>query len=780
MDKAYTPSSEPDIYKLWESADVFTAKIGKLSKAKSASGGKPYSIILPLPNANDPMHMGHALFTIQDILCRYHRLLGDSVLWLPGSDHAGIETQFVFEKKLQKEGKSRFDFDRETLYRMIWDFVETNREINIKQMKQLGFSMDWTRYHYSLEPAIVKNILAVFKKLHHDGLVYRAEKIVNYCTHCGTAFSNLEVDYVDEVTSLYYMKYGPFTLATTRPETKFGDTAVAVNPKDTRYQQYIGQEITVDGLIGPFKVKVIADDMVDMQFGTGVVKITPAHDPDDFEAGLRHHLAIKRVIGFDGRLNELTGKYAGLTVSQARQKVVEDMKASGMLIKVDDQYQHRIGRCYKCKHVIEPMVMPQWFVKIDSLAKPALAAAQKGQVKFFPLRFKKQFTDWMQNIRDWNISRQIVWGPRLPAWYCLECHPGIKLNFITPDKTVVTGLYSDLKANYSYEVIKSGLQSLSAPVDTTYYVDEPSSCPKCGSSHLLQETDTFDTWFLSGQWPLNTLGFNPADPSQSSPDFAYFYPTSVLDTLWDILFFWVARMIMFGLYLAGDVPFKTVHIHARVVDKAGQKMSKSKGNVIDPVSMTQTYGTDALRFALVYGVAPAADIAISEDKIRAHRNFVNKIWNASRFILMKLDQLQSSNPDLKINFNLPLFKGRNGEAERDLNPADLAILQKLDALIVSTTKHLNSYHFGQASEGLYQFFWHEFCDIYIESVKSRGEDALPILFYVLITCLKLLHPFIPFVTESVYQQLVARLGLSEKMLAVSSWPTPHDSKSSVK
>lgn len=755
MDKVYNSSGEDGIYALWEDAKIFTPK--------TDSKRKPYSIILPLPNANDPMHMGHALFTIQDILCRYHRMLGDPTLWLPGSDHAGIETQFVFEKKLSKEGKSRFDFDRDTLYQMIWDFVETNRELNVSQMKKLGFSMDWSRYHYSLEAPIITNVLATFKKLHADGLIYRAEKIVNYCPHCGTAFSNLEVDYVDEVTSLYYMKYGPFTLATTRPETKFGDTAVAVNPKDKRYQQYVGQEITVDGLIGQFKVKVIADDMVDMSFGTGVVKITPAHDPNDFEAGLRHHLPVKRVIGFDGRLNELTGKYAGLTVTQARQKVVEDMKSVGMLVKINDQYQHRIGRCYRCKHVIEPMVMPQWFVKVDALAKPALKAAREGQVKFFPLRFKKQFTDWMENIRDWNISRQIVWGPRIPAWYCLDCHPQIKINFLTKDKQVITGFYSDLKDKYPFAEIRSGLQSLTAPVDAAYSIDQINTCPHCQSSHLLQETDTFDTWFLSGQWPLSTLGFNVADPSKSSPDFARFYPTTVMDTLWDILFFWVARMIMFGLYLAKDVPFKTVHIHARVVDKLGQKMSKSKGNVLDPLIMTQKYGTDALRFSLVYGIAPASDFVVSEDKIRAHRNFVNKLWNASRFILMKADQY----PEFKFQNPPPFLKGgdRGG-----FDSADLAILSKLNTLISSTTKKLNSYHFGQASEDLYQFFWHEFCDNYLESTKNRGEDCLPVLFYVLLTSLKLLHPFIPFVTETIYQQLRTVIDLPTPLLATSSWP----------
>ncbi|MFA5828751.1 MAG: valine--tRNA ligase [Candidatus Shapirobacteria bacterium] len=758
MDKAYDPSNEQDIYSLWEKSGAFTPIVPK-NPQKARKSHPPYTIILPLPNANDPMHMGHAVFTIEDILVRYHRMLGDPTLWLPGGDHAGIETQFVFEKKLSKEGKSRFDFDRQTLYQLIWDFVEKNRQQNVFQMKKLGFSMDWTRYHYSMEPSIVNNVLSVFKKLYRDGLIYRDEKIVNYCPHCGTAFSNLEVNYVDETTSLYYMKYGPFTLATTRPETKFGDTAVAVHPKDTRYTQYIGQEITVDGLNGPFTVKVIADDMVDMEFGTGVVKITPAHDPNDFEAAKRHNLPLKKVIGLDGRLNELTGPYAGLTVASAREKVVADMKSRGMLVKIDDKYQHRIGRCYRCNRPIEPMVTPQWYLKIDPLAKAAIAAAKEGQVKFFPTRFKKAFITWMENIRDWNISRQIVWGPQIPAWYCLDCSPQIKINFLNRDQEIVSGFYADLKDKYSYEEIKNGLQSLIAPVDTDFVVDQVSHCSKCKSTHLLQETDTFDTWFLSGQWPLNTLGFNPDDPQKSSPDFFYFYPTSVLDTLWDILFFWVARMIMFGLYLAKDVPFKMVHLHSRVVDSKGQKMSKSKGNGVDPLTMTEKYGTDALRMSLVIGIAPASDFVVSEDKIRAQRNFINKIWNAARFIEFKFGDAP---------VNISLVKGRSGEAERDLS--DQAILTKLDQIIKSTTKNLNNFRFGQASEDLYHFFWHDFCDIYLESTKNRGPDALPVLLHVMITSLKLLHPFIPFITENIYQTLAKKYNLKEAMLITAAWP----------
>jgi valyl-tRNA synthetase len=747
MDKAYSSTSEESIYKLWEDSGIFTPKIDKTKK--------PYSIILPLPNANDPMHMGHALFTIQDILIRYHRLLGDPTLWLPGSDHAGIETQFVFEKKLQKDGKSRFDFDRNTLYKMIWDFVETNRELNIHQMKKLGLSMDWSRYHYSLEPQIVDNVLAVFKKLYQDGLVYRDEKIVNYCTFCGTAFSNLEVVHKTVASHLWYFKYGPLSVATTRPETMLGDTAVAVNPKDPRYQKLIGTKITLP-LVGR-EIPVIGEETIDPEFGTGAVKVTPSHSPEDYDLGKKFDLEFIRIFNYDGKANlNVPEKYRGLFPNQVRELVVKDMESAGLLEKIED-YSHEVGHCYRCGRPIEPITAPQWYVKIDALAKPAIEAAKTGQVKFFPVRFKKAFITWMENIRDWNISRQIVWGPRIPVWYCLDCNPKIKINFLTKHQEIISGFYSDIKDKYSFEEIQTGLQSLIAPVDAKFTVDHHDHCPDCHSTHILQETDTFDTWFLSGQWPLNTLGFNPQDPNKSSEDFKYFYPTSVLDTLWDILFFWVARMIMFGLYLTKDVPFKTVHLHSRVVDAKGQKMSKSKGNVVDPLLMAEKYGTDALRFSLVYGIAPASDFVVSEDKIRAHRNFVNKIWNASRFIEMKL----ADSPNFKFSLKLNKLNDSN----------DLAIIDKLNTIIKSTTVNIEKFRFGQASEDLYQFFWHDFCDQYLESTKDRSEAALPVLLTVLITSLKLLHPFMPFVTETIYQNFKTACGLADSLLASSSWPT---------
>jgi len=745
MEKIYTTDREERTYKLWEESGAFTPKIDKTKK--------PYSIILPLPNANDPMHMGHALFTIEDILVRYHRMLGDPTLWLPGGDHAGIETQFVYEKRLKIEGKSRFDFDRETLYKNIWDFVEKNRTLNMYQMKKLGFSMDWSRYHYSLEPAIVKNVLSVFKKLYKDGLVYRDEKIVNYCTFCGTAFSNLEVDHKNVDSHLWYFKYGPITVATTRPETMLGDTAIAVNPKDKRYAKLIGTKIMLP-LVNR-EVPVIGEETIDMKFGTGAVKVTPSHSPEDYDMAKKHGLEFIRIFDYDGKTNNnVPEKYRGLFPSQAREMVINDLTEAGLMEKIEN-YSHEVGHCYRCGRVIEPITAPQWYVSIDKLALPTIEAAKSGKTKFFPTRFKKSFIDWMENVHDWNISRQIVWGPRIPAWYCLDCNPNIKINFLDSNKEIVSGFYKDLKNKYGFEEIKNGLQSLVAPVDCSFSVEDTGHCDKCKSNNILQETDTFDTWFLSGQWPLNTLGFNPENPEKSSEDFKYFYPTSVLDTLWDILFFWVARMMMFGIYLTGDVPFKTVHLHARCTDAKGQKMSKSKGNVVDPLVMTEKYGTDALRMSLVYGIAPASDFVVSEDKIRAQRNFVNKIWNATRFILMNIENKTVNSSELRVT---------------SLGKDEEEILKKLKAIVKSTTNNLETYHFGQASEDLYQFFWHDFCDVYIESTKNKGPEVIPVLIEVLVTSLKLLHPFMPFVTETIYQETKEVFGQKEEMLITSRWP----------
>ena len=709
MDKVFDPGSvEKKIYEKWERSGVFSPSV-----ALAKEGASPFCIIMPPPNANEDLHIGHARFvTIEDVLIRYHRMKGEPTLWLPGADHAGIETQYVCEKKLKDEGKSRFDFDRETLYQMIWDYSMEKKSRMESQLRALGASCDWTRNKFTLDPAIIKIVYRTFKKLFAEGLVYRGNRLVNYCTHCGTAYSNLEVDHVERTDPLYFMKYGPFTLATVRPETKFGDTAVAVNPKDKRYTEWIDKEIEVDGLLGKFKIKVIADGAVDPEFGTGVVKVTPAHDPVDWEMGRRHNLEIKQVIGLDGRLNEKAGRYQRLTVKEARRVVVEDLQKAGLLDKVDENYKHSVAICYRCKSVIEPLPMEQWFLKVAPLVKKALTAMGKGEVRFTAKRFDKIARHWYANLYDWNISRQIVWGMRIPAWRCEKCG----------EWTITAG-------------------------------ETPDGCSKCKSKEITQDSDTFDTWFSSGQWPYATLMSGKSDETQEALtaegrsksqklDFEYFYPTSVMETAYDIIPFWVIRMIMLGLYETGKVPFREVLIHGLVRDKEGQKISKSKGNVIDPLVMVERYGADALRMGVVWGAKVESDIALSEENIRGQRNFANKIWNVARFVLM----------DRAIKKAVP-------------NEDDRKIRKELELTVKSVTKALDTYRLNEAVEGLYEFVWHKFADVYLEKTKSRRAESQPTLELVLKESLKLLHPFMPFVTEAIWEELGEK-----EMLITSPWP----------
>ena len=695
VEKVFNSSAvEAKIYEKWERSGAFQPK-------KPKSPKQPFCIIMPPPNANEDLHIGHARFVaVEDILTRYHRMKGEPTLWLPGADHAGIETQYVFEKKLKDEGKSRFDFDRETLYQMIWDYSMEKKSRMESQLRALGASCDWTRNKFTLDPAIIKIVYRTFKKLFEDELVYRGNRLVNYCTHCGTAYSNLEVDHVERTDPLYFMKYGPFTLATVRPETKFGDTAVAVNPKDKRYVEWVGKEIEVKGLLGKFKIKVIADGAVDPEFGTGVVKVTPAHDPVDWEMGRRHNLEVKQVIGLDGRLNEKAGRYQGLTVKEARRMVAEDLQKAGLLEKVDENYRHSVAVCYRCKSVIEPLPMEQWFLKVVPLVKKALVAMGKGEVKFTAKRFDKIARHWYANLYDWNISRQIVWGIRIPAWKCGKCG----------EWTITAG-------------------------------ETPDRCSKCKSKEITQDSDTFDTWFSSGQWPFATL------QTSQKGDFEFFYPTSLMETAYDIIPFWVIRMIMLGLYETGKVPFREVLIHGLVRDKEGQKISKSKGNVIDPLVMVERYGADALRMGVVWGAKVESDIALSEENIRGQRNFANKIWNVARFVLMETN-LKSKILNLKSK-----------------NKDDQWILKEIKTTIEKVTKALDTYRPNEAVEELYEFVWHRFADIYLEKTKSRRAEAQPTLELVLKESLKLLHPFMPFVTEAIWEELGEK-----EMLITSPWP----------
>lgn len=726
MDPKYDHSKVEDkIYQMWETGGYF--------KPAGDPTRKPFSILLPPPNANADLHFGHAMYTVEDILIRFHRMLQDPTLWVPGADHAGFETQIVYEKHLAKEGKSRFDFDRQTLYRQIYDFVAKNRTSMQNQLRHLGFSLDWSRDTLTIDPQAISTVYDTFQKMYDDklGLVYRENYLVNYCPKCGTTFAELEIDYLERTDPLYYLKYGPFVLATVRPETKFGDTAVAVHPKDKRYQKWIGQQIEIEDVLGKSKLTVIADEFVDPKFGTGVVKVTPAHDKNDYEAGQRHQLEIRPVIDLSGRLNEHAGPYAGLKVKDAREKIVEDLKTKGLIDHIDEHYTHSVAVCYKGGHDIEPTVLPNWFIKVGPLKKQPVDSIKKKKVKIFPKRFEKRFFDWMSRMHDWPISRQTVWGIRIPVWYQIDKNPKIKVDFLDKNLQKVSGFLGDLLKTYSFSEVESGLQRLYAPIDADFIVSKTKP-----TGNFLQETDTFDTWFSSGQWPLITLGY------PQGADFQKFYPTSVMETGYDILEFWVSRMMMFGFFLTGKEPFENIYLHGLVRDSKGQKMSKSKGNVVNPMEMVQKYGADSVRMALIFAVGAGADQNLSEEKLIAQRNFCNKLWNIARFVLTT----QSKN-------TAPAKK-------------DKLLRTLINNVIKSTTKNLTAFELGIAAETLYQTIWHSFADIYIEDYKNGliTYDALCSAFE---TLLKLLHPFMPFITEEIWSLFPHK---KETPLIISSWP----------
>ncbi|MBI4153661.1 valine--tRNA ligase [Candidatus Woesebacteria bacterium] len=689
MDKTYNHlAHEKEIYNLWEKSGAFSPR--------QARDLRPFTIIMPPPNASDPLHIGHARFiTIEDVLIRYHRMKGEPTLWLPGADHAGIETQYVFERRLAKEGKSRFDYDQETLYKMIWNYVMENKEVMEKQLRELGASCDFTRNKFTLDPEITKIVYKTFKKLYEDGLVYRGERIVNYCPRCGTAFSQLEIDYLEREDNLYYLDYGTLVVATTRPETIFADVAVAVNPKDKRYEKLIGTKAKIP--IINREVPIIADNLVDITFGTGALKITPGHDALDFEIGQKHALPVICVIDNRGKITSAPQKYVGIKAGVAREEVVKDLEQAGKIKKVE-KLKHSVAVCYRDKGLIEPMVSKQWFIKVEPLAKRALSAINKGEVRFISLRFEKIAKHWLKNLKDWNISRQIVWGIRIPAWRCDRCLAW----------TVTAG-------------------------------ETPEKCTACGQTKLTRDTDTFDTWFSSGQWPFATL------QTTKPGDFEYFYPTSVMETGYDILPFWVIRMIMLGLYVTNKVPFYEVLLHGLVRDKEGQKISKSKGNVIDPIEMAKKYGADALRMGLIWGALVENDISLSEDNIRGQRNFANKIWNIARFVLME-------------------EKGKRVKRNED----DALIVKELKTSTKKVTRLLDKYRLNEAAEEIYDFIWHKFADVYIEKAKERRPFAQKTLEYVLQESLKLLHPFMPFVTEKIWSLGFARD--KQDLLINASWP----------
>jgi len=704
LTKPYEPlSTESRIYKLWEESGFFNPD--NLPERHK----EPFAIIMPPPNANGRLHAGHGLtITLEDIMTRYQRMQGKRALWVPGADHAGFETQVVYEKKLEKEGRSRFKMDRKELYDEIMAFTLDSKKHMEADVKALGASCDWSREKFTLDKSVVSEVQETFRKLYRDGLVYRGYRTVNWCTKHQTSLSDVETENVEKADKLYYIKYGPFVVATVRPETIFGDVAVAVNPNDERYKKYIGQTIEVQHPEAKLSLVVIGDEEVDPEFGTGALKITPAHDHNDFRMSETHKLSRIEVIDQFGKLNEKAGKYAGMKIAEARTKVVEDLQALGLIEKIED-YTHAVPTCYKCSTTIEPRVMPQWFVRMAPLAKLAADAVRGEKIKFIPDNFEKVFLYWMDNSMDWNISRQIVWGIQIPALICMSCNAGA--------------------------------------LDTDHKVGD--ACPTCGAP-LAIETDTFDTWFSSGQWPLLALGY----PEKSDMGF---YPTDVMETGRDLIFKWIPRMVIFGLYLTGEVPFRTVYLHGMVNDKHGKKMSKSKGNVVSPIELTEKYGADALRIGLVVGNTPGSDLALVEDKIKGYKHFCNKIWNATRFVLTNVGETTLDTPR-------PTLTERDEEIILELNKA-----------IESITSHYENFRFHLAGEELYHYFWNTFADVIIEEMKPRlasedkesKEAAQWILLNILSTNIKILHPFIPFITEEVWGILPKN---SKELLIIETWP----------
>ena len=705
LDKQYSPQNVEDrTYKFWCDHKYFHAEVNP--------DKKPYTIVIPPPNITGQLHMGHALDeTLQDILIRWRRMEGYETLWLPGTDHASIATEAKIVEAMRKEGITKEEIGREKFLERAWEWKAQYGGRIVEQLKKLGSSCDWDRERFTLDEGCSKAVREVFCKLYDKGLIYRGERIINWCPHCLTSISDAEVEYEDQAGHFWHLRYpfkdgsGYLELATTRPETLLGDTAVAVNPNDERYKDMVGKTLILP--IVHREIPVIADDYVDIEFGTGVVKITPAHDPNDFEVGLRHNLEVINVLTPDAKIVDDYPKYAGMDRYEARKAIVEDLQAEGALVEIED-YSHNVGTCYRCGTTVEPRVSKQWFVKMEPLAKPAVEVVRNGEVKFVPERFDKTYFHWMENIKDWCISRQLWWGHRIPAYYCDDCG----------------------------EVMVSA--------------QEVHTCSKCGGNHVHQDPDTLDTWFSSALWPFSTLGY-PDD----TKELEYFYPTDTLVTGYDIIFFWVARMIFSGVEHMGQVPFHTVLIHGLVRDAQGRKMSKSLGNGIDPLLVIDQYGADALRFTLATGNAPGNDMRFSDEKVKASRNFANKLWNAARFVLMYLGN-DYSYPGLP----------------KDLAIEDKWILSKVNTLAKEVTDNLERFELGIAVAKLYDFIWDVFCDWYIEIAKIRlqsgegADTAKAVLVYVLTDILKLLHPFMPFITEEIYQAIPH----DTESIMISRWP----------
>jgi valyl-tRNA synthetase len=708
LKKPYDAKSvEPAIYKKWEESGYFNPDKLPQDKIRLDDNGKEktYTIIMPPPNANGSLHAGHALFvTIQDILTRYKRMNGYRALWLPGADHAGFETQVVYEKKLEKEGRSRFDMERADLYKEIMDFTLFNKQFMEGQIRQLGASCDWSREVFTLDDGIIKTVYKTFKKLEDDKLLYRGKRIVNWCSKHQTSLSNLETEYKTKTDPFYYFKYGPFTIGTVRPETKFGDKYVVVHPDDARYAEFThGQKIKLEWISGEIEATVIKDIAGDPEKGSGAMTITPWHSAIDFEIAKRHNLDWEQIIDERGKLLPIAGEFAGMSIKDARSKIVEKLDAKGLLVKVEDKYTHEVPVCYKCEREIEPQIKAQWFVSMKPLAEKAMAAAKNGEVNILTEQHEKVFNHWMENIQDWNISRQIVWGIKIPAKICTNCDSG----------------YVDIE-------------------------NKLTKCEKCNSD-LAEDTDTFDTWFSSGQWPFATL------QNTRDGDFEKYYPTQLMETGADILFFWVARMIMLGIYTTGKSPFKDVYLHGLVRDAKGMKMSKSKGNVISPLEISDIYGTDALRMGLIVNNAPGVDMNLDPKKVEAYKKFANKIWNATRFVFEKCEGIKYDTP---------------------LNEIDTNLYKAWQEKLKEITTDIEEYKLHIASEKIYDYFWKTFCDVIIETHKLRiqnnedADSAKVLLMTILRENIITLHPFMPFITEELWQYFENQ----NKDLIIEPWP----------
>ena len=707
LPKVYDPQQvEGRIYQMWMDHDCF--------KAEPDPDKKPFSIVMPPPNVTGQLHMGHAMdATLQDILTRFKRMQGYSALWLPGTDHAGIATQIKVEEDLRvNEGLTRYDLGREKFLKRVWQWKEKYGNRIVEQQKKMGASCDWSRSRFTMDEGCSRAVRETFCELYDKGLIYKGSRIINWCPHCLTALSDAEVEYVDKPGYLWHIRYpladgsGDIVVATTRPETMMGDTGVAVNPEDEKFKHLIGKTCILP--IMNREIPIVGDEYCEIGFGTGAVKMTPAHDPNDFEVGLRHNLEVIRVIADDGHINENGGKYNGMDRYECRKALVKDLEEQGYLVKTEP-YSHNVGTCYRCHNDVEPLISAQWFVKMEPLAKEAIRVVNDGTIRFVPERFTKTYINWMENVHDWCISRQLWWGHQIPAWYCDKCgHINVKR-------------------------------------------EDPTECEKCGCKHLTREEDVLDTWFSSALWPFSTMGW----PDQNAADLNYWYPTSVMVTGYDIIFFWVARMIFSGMEQMKREPFKTVFIHGLVRDDKGRKMSKSLGNGIDPLEMAEKYGADALRFNLITGNSPGNDMRFYVEKTEAMRNFCNKIWNASRFVMMNLTIDKVALPE-------------------KLELEDKWILSKLNTLIREVTDNMDAFELGVASAKVYDFIWDNYCDWFIELTKNRlnsedpaaRENAQNVLCYVLIETLKLLHPFMPFITEEIYQALPH----TEEFLMLSKWP----------